>query len=249
MTSKASTALTTLKALTWLSTLCLAGAWLAITIAPQTVERSTRPYIIRMVGDEALRRYPVLRGVAQYDGLTSAVRAKIAQTQDLANSNYPEMLASVLAPLCRHQCSEPTFASVVRVSLDRTSTAWGVALERTEQWARGYYGELVEKVLSDLQVFLGTNCVLLVLAGVCLQGNVGRTRIVLGIILIATTLLGAYCYLFLQDWVLTLLFSSYVGTAYITWVAFIAGLLLDCLFNKGRITQAAVSSLTALFPS
>lgn len=247
MINKAAWALTSLRALVWLCASCLALAWLAITVAPQSVERSTRPHIIRMVGDEAMRRYPALQSLSQYDGLASTMRAKIARTQDLANSNYPEALALMLASLCEHQCSESAVASAVRASLTRTSTALGVALERTEQWARGYYGELVGKVLADLQVFLGTNCVLLLLAAACLQGNVGRTRIVLGSILVATTLLGAYCYLFLQNWVLALLFSSYVGSAYITWVSLIAATLLDCLFNKGRITQAAMSALPALF--
>ena len=104
-------------------------------------------------------------------------------------------------------------------------------------------------VLRDLQFFLGTNCVLLCLAGVCLQANVGalRSRMILSAILVTTTLLAAYIYLFLQDWLLTLLFSSYVGATYVAWVAFVAASLLDIAFNKGSVTQSVLCGFAGLF--
>lgn len=231
--------------LTWVCACCLAIAWVTIAVAPEAVERNARPHILRMVEDEALRRYPALQEMGAFGGLTAAVGSEVTRARHLVSSKRPEVLAQVLGSLCKHDCPKPALAAALRGVLQESLSRWGVALERVENWSRGYYEQLVANVLGDLRIFLGTNCALLCLAGFCLRANVGalRTRIGLSAILVATTMIGAYAYFFLQDWLLTLIFSTYVGLTYVAWVAVVAAILVDVAFNKGRVVQAVVGAV------
>jgi hypothetical protein len=104
------------------------------------------------------------------------------------------------------------------------------------------------ELLRDLRVFTGTNAVLFLLAFFVAGSRWAHRRLllVLSASLVGAALLGTWFYLFQQDWLHTLIYANYVGTAYVVWVGLLLLAELDVLLNKGRLLRALVDGAGAL---
>ncbi|MFZ5897285.1 MAG: hypothetical protein ACOY0T_39870 [Myxococcota bacterium] len=231
-----------LEVLALLQALVFAAAALSFTLAPAEVERMARPHVIRMVQAEALERYPALRSLSNFWGLSAALRADASETRELIDSKLPDEVARIFSKLCRHDCLGLTDAESIRSGLRGTLASLGVALDRVEEWARGRYGDLVRHVISDLAIVCATNALLLALAAAALHwGHAARAVRWIVLVLLATAGFASYLYFVKQDWLVTLVFADYVGTGYLVWCAVIAAVLCDCIFNRARILRSLLS--------
>lgn len=230
---------------TCLFALLFGAVFVVLSVAPVHVERWARPHVIELVKAEAFERYPALRSLSAFSGLAEQLRASGRVTRGLITSEYPEAVARIFSRLCKHDCSdEAAIAGDVRSGLTRALESLGVALDRVESWAKGRYGSLVGELIADVRIVTATNAALLGLAAAALRwGRAKKVTLSVAGILFATTSIGSFCYFYAQDWLMTLLFASYVGTAYLIWVAVIALVLADCTFNRGRIVMAFLEAL------
>jgi len=105
--------------------------------------------------------------------------------------------------------------------------------------------EHVSRLLTDLDVFTGINALLFALTGGL--AFVVRARalplLVPSALLLLSTLLCSYWYVFDQDWFHALLFNKYAGEGYATYVAVVFAMLCDVALNQGRVLTAMISSL------
>lgn len=114
-----------------------------------------------------------------------------------------------------------------------------------ERWLRERYEALVAELLLDLKIFALTNAVCFGLACAAVRReSAGRRSLVLSGILMVSASLAAATYLFRQDWLHTILLSSYYGYGYTAFVAAVAGALCDLVFNRGRVLSAIAEGLT-----
>jgi len=224
--------------------LLFGSIFVVLSVAPAHVERWARPHVIALVKAEAFERYPALSSLSALSGLAERLRASGRVTRGLITSEYPEAVARMFSHLCRHECgSEPAIADEVRAGLTRALESLGVTLDRVESWARGRYGSLVDELIADVRIVTATNAVMFGLAAAALRwGSAKKVTLSVAGILFATSVLASFFYVFAQDWLMTLLFASYVGTAYLIWVAAIAAVLADCTFNRGRIVMAVLDA-------
>jgi hypothetical protein len=72
-----------------------------------------------------------------------------------------------------------------------------------------------------------------------------RGALVLSLILTASSLAGTWRYVYGQDWLETLLFSSYFGYGYSALVGLIAAALCDIAFNDARALRLILEGLAA----
>ncbi len=57
-----------------------------------------------------------------------------------------------------------------------------------------------------------------------------------------STLFCSYFYIFEQNWLLTIIHSSYLGFAYLTWLGIVFLFLCDIVFNRARITTEILNA-------
>lgn len=113
------------------------------------------------------------------------------------------------------------------------------------------YMEVVAKLTQDLQIFTGTNLavfvVLLLLSFVKPQAIVHL--FFPAILLVISTVVCSYFYLFEQDWFFTIIYSNYIGFGYLTYVMGLFAVLSDISFNRAQVTTEIINGCLELVGS
>ncbi len=221
---------------------CFALAWLF----PGSLETRAHDYVVERVTAEVDVRFSQLDSVMS-SGRLGALAEVFSDRADTLRSalsaGLSTRLADALASLCHYNCmSTDTLAAMInelgafQVSLLERGS------ETALSWARGRYSEAVTDLVRDLRIFSGINAALFLM--VFVASFAGRAapeaaRLALWLLLAATgvSIIG---YLFVQDWFYSFLTGSYIGYGYAAWVSGIFLLLIDWVFNRGRVTHGAV---------
>jgi len=74
------------------------------------------------------------------------------------------------------------------------------------------------------------------------------------VLLLISTIICSYFYLFEQNWFFTIIYNNYLGWGYLIYLGVVFGFLCDVVFNKGQVTteilnvifEAIDSALTAV---
>lgn len=109
----------------------------------------------------------------------------------------------------------------------------------------GYHVSTVDGLTRELQIFLGSNLVLLAVIGLAAFFSGATVELVFpaGILMLGTIASGGF-YIFGQDWLATILLHDWTGYAYLAWVAVVSLFLADILLNKARVTGNILSSIS-----
>ena len=100
------------------------------------------------------------------------------------------------------------------------------------------YMDILTELRRDVRVFAGSNAAvfLLLLAVSFLKPQAIVHLFLPGTLLALSTVVCSYFYVFEQNWLLTIIFSDYLGFAYLGWLAVAFALLSDIVLNRARIT-------------
>ncbi len=105
------------------------------------------------------------------------------------------------------------------------------------------YMEVVGKLTQDLRIFTGAN--LAIFVALLLLSFVKPQAIahlfLPGILLVISTLVCSYFYLFEQNWFFTIIYNDYVGFGYVAYVTALFVVLSDILFNKAQVTTEIIN--------
>lgn len=219
----------------------------ACALAPQWLERRARAYVTHSIRGEIVRKYPRFGHLDSVGGLRTDLRERAGRAIGLAESDAADVIAMWLSLLCKHDCSDRSqIAAPIRAVFLERVRRLGVAVERVEEWVQGRYDAVVSEIVRDLRIFTGSNAIMFLLAFVAalLTPRAPRTLAVVSGSLVGGAVLGTGLYIFGQNWLYTLVFANYFGTAYAAWVAVIVGVLLDLVLNRGRIVRAVVETIT-----
>ena len=232
-------------------------ATLAIAVAPAWVERQVRPELVRRVAGDVLERHPELAKVPWFEPLGKALGAEAERVESwrarlerarLALADY--LVVQKEWQLCRFDCDElPDFERqrVRQGAIERVSR-WlprdQRTLPRVSEWARGRYQVLMGELLRDLGVVTLTNALTFALAALAILRSYGsRAALLLATILTVAALGASWLYLFAQNWLHTMLFSTWLGYGYVVWVLLFAAALCDLAFNRGRVLNLVVNAI------
>ena len=105
--------------------------------------------------------------------------------------------------------------------------------------------ETAAHLTREFRIFTATNALVfgLLILAVLLKRQAGLLLLPSAIVLLVAASITAYLYLFNQNWLHTLVFSDYVGFAYVGYLAVVFAFLCDIIFNRGRITARLLSRL------
>jgi len=119
------------------------------------------------------------------------------------------------------------------------------ANEQISNFIHSTYMDVATELKRDIRIFTASNAaVFILLLLVSLLKPQAITHLFLpGVLLSVSTLICSYFYIFEQNWLLTIIHSSYLGFAYLTWLGIVFLFLCDIVFNRGRITTQILNAI------
>jgi hypothetical protein len=113
------------------------------------------------------------------------------------------------------------------------------------------YLSVVTDLKRELRIFTATNAAsfLLLLLVSFAKPQAARHLMFPGVLLLASTLLCAWLYLFSQNWLLVIIQGSYTGFAYAGYLGLVFLFVCDIGLNRGRITARVVNAFGSVLGS
>ena len=104
--------------------------------------------------------------------------------------------------------------------------------------------DVATELKRDIRIFTASNAaVFILLLLVSFMKPQAMMHLFLPAVLLAvSTLVCSYFYIFEQNWLLTIIHSSYLGFAYLAWLGAAFLFLCDIVFNRGRITTEILNA-------
>jgi len=164
---------------------------------------------------------------------------EVAQVRLLLAEQLPGLLAEVIGEMQNLDCEcRKKIEADIRAGFEWRITSAAAAQERLTTLIRSQYMETAGQLSREFRIFTGTNALVfaLLLVALLVRRQAGLHLLPSALVLLAAASITAYLYLFNQNWLHTLLFSDYVGLAYLGYLGAAFALLSDIIFNRARIT-------------
>ncbi|MEL6871108.1 MAG: hypothetical protein AAFO81_15010 [Pseudomonadota bacterium] len=215
------------------------------TFAADYIDRKAQARIDGMIDAiKPMESETALARLSQY--LYDKNEAKIEHSKTLLRDRVHEQWASALADItdmdcaCRQQWAkefESWFQSDIRLLR--------AANDKIADVIHAAYMDVATDLRRDIRIFTASNAaIFLLLLLVSFAKPQAATHLFLpGVLLSIATVCCAYCYLFQQDWLLTIINGSYVGFAYLGWLGIVFAFLCDVVVNRARITSRILNAI------
>ncbi len=105
--------------------------------------------------------------------------------------------------------------------------------------------DVATKLKRDIRIFTASNAAVFILLLLVsfLKPQAITHQFLPGVLLAVSTLICSYFHIFEQNWLLTIIHSSYLGFAYLAWLGIVFLFLCDIVFNRGRITTEILNAI------
>lgn len=118
------------------------------------------------------------------------------------------------------------------------------ANEQISSFIHSTYMDVATELKRDIRIFTASNAAIFILLLLVsfLKPQAMMHLFLPGVLLAVSTLICSYFYIFEQNWLLTIIHSSYLGFAYLAWLGVVFLFLCDIVFNRGRITTEILNA-------
>ncbi len=228
-------------------------SWAVLRARPAVAEAAAFDFISASVANEVKARLgdqARLTPGAHALLVTAVLREAQRQYQELLDAHVEQYVARALARIC--QCADGKPAAWAQAAALGLPEAWkakvrelDVALHNADGLIRQESHEHISRLLTDLGIFTSINALLCTLTGALAFVARARARALLvpSALLLVSTLLCSYWYVFNQNWFHRLLFNEFAGAGYATYVGAVFAMLCDVALNEGRVLTAIMSSV------
>jgi hypothetical protein len=233
--------------LSLLGFLLFGGAFALSFLNPLVIERAAREVVRIEVERRVGEKIDSLSNSRVADLAQRALQnteADIARTQRALRDEVPRKVANVVADMLNAdcECRKRLVEYAQRAESERLSSLTQVR-ERLAGLIESTYASVASNLMREFRIFTASNAVAFALLALI---TLIRRKATLQLILPAVVLGGAVIvtgglYLFNQNWLHTVVFGQYVGLAYVGYLAGVALLLADVVFNRARVTTRLVN--------
>ncbi|MEL6951082.1 MAG: hypothetical protein AAGM16_13320 [Pseudomonadota bacterium] len=245
------------------------AAVFAITYStPVWVEEVGRDFIERKARerlDESVARVQIVvtpDGDSQLGQLARSLYEKnedrIAKLQAALEARVAEQFAAAIAQIRDIDCEcRAKWAELIRDGIQTELELAQAANDKIVDFVQGSYMEITDELRRDIRIFSGTNVVVFLLLVLVAIGKrrAARHLMLPAVLLVCSTLICSYFYIFEQNWLLTIIYGDYTGLAYLAYLGLVFAILLDVVLNRARVTTEIVNfflnligSATAVIP-
>lgn len=172
--------------------------------------------------------------------------AQIEQAKANLRKKVHEQWAAALALIRDLNCEcRQKYADMFESGFKTDIALLQAANDRIVDFIHSSYMEVATELKTDIRIFTASNAaVFVLLLLVSLLKPRAITHLFLpGVLLAISTLICSYFYIFEQNWLLTIIHSSYLGFAYLAWLGVVFLFLCDIVFNRGRITTQILNAI------
>lgn len=218
----------------------------------------SKPLLIEQAVREIVRIEVQRRIGATIDNLSNSKITGIAQSvlmqteldieqtrqaihQDLSGK-VATVMTNMLDPDC--ECRQRLLDQVRQGEIEQYSALVHIR-ERLTGLIESTYASVTQNLMREFRIFTVSNAMAFILLGLIaiVRRGAALQLIVPAVVLTGAVALTSSLYLFGQNWLHTIVFGEYVGLAYIVYLAAVALLLADLLFNRARVSTRIVNTV------
>lgn len=178
--------------------------------------------------------------------LRKQTEEKLKLIKNQLKADAPALLSVQIAKLRNLDCEcRKKWEQRIRTSMQLQILSLEDAKSRLIDFSQAKYMEIVVKLTSDVRIFLGANAVIFLLLFITsfLKPVAIRHLLLPGGLMLVSTVICSYFYLFEQNWLYTIIYNDYTGYSYIGYLFFVFILLCDIAFNKARVTTNILQTI------
>lgn len=229
---------------------------------PQLIETSARSFVEWKLTSETNEKVDSIRLPkvvklekmfgSKAEKLHKKAEEKLADLKLLLKEDIPEVLASQIAKMRNLSCEcRKKWQKRIRDNIEFNILSLEQAKSKLVDFSQLKYMQIVEKLTLDVRVFLGVNAVVYVLLLLIsfLKPNAIGHLFLPGILMIISTLICSYFYLFEQNWFFTIIYDDYTGLGFLAYLMVVFAFLCDITFNKARVTCELLNSICSAIGS
>jgi hypothetical protein len=223
---------------------------------PHTVEKSAKGFIEWKLKNDVNKkidaiRWPESQTLEKFLGnkakaLNQKADAKLTAYKQMLKNDVPAIMAGQLAKVrdldceCRQKWKE-RLTSYITFEIATAERA----KEKLADFMQAKYMGIVAKLTMDVRIFLGINALVFIFLFMAsfLKPKATEHLFLPGTLLLLSTAICSYFYLFEQNWFYTILYNDYTGFGYLAYLLIVFGILCDIVFNKARITTELINAL------
>ncbi|MCO1334577.1 hypothetical protein MO867_09525 [Microbulbifer sp. OS29] len=223
--------------------------------APHTIEKSGESFIEWKLKSEADKKIEALRLPAptKLEGLLGAkareFRAKterdLEKVKQQLKTDAPAILATQIAKLRNLDCEcRKKWEQSIKVSMQSKLASLEMTKSKLIDFSHVKYMEIVHKLTLDVRIFLAANSIVFIflLIASFMQPKAIKQLFLPGGLMLISTVMCSYFYLFEQNWLYTIIYNDYTGFAYVGYLSFVFAILCDIVFNRARVTTEVLNT-------
>lgn len=234
--------------LSLLGCLFFGSAFLLSFLNPMAIEKLAEGVIKAKIESKVRDQIDTLEALLQQKAgqLYARQEQAIAQLKRDLQTGLADRIEADIKPFQNPDCPCRNVAQTITARLQMNLANLNFQQTQLTQQIQYHYRNTAQQLLTEFRLFTGLNAgVFLMMAlTVMLRPQTRKWLLPVGITLLLATLLTALAYLFWQNWLLTLLFGSYVGWGYAINLLLVFLLLSDLLLNEARVTSNILSMLS-----
>lgn len=221
---------------------------------PQLIEHTGRSFIAWKLKQETDKiidsiRLPEEKGFEKLLGkkvadLRTETEQKLEIIRNQLKADAPAILAVQIVKMLDLDCEcRKKWVERLRISMQLEIASLEAAEAKLIDFSQAKYMEIVKKLTLDVRIFLGANAVIFVfLFGVSFLKPRALSHLFLpGILMLISTVICSYFYIFEQNWFFTIIYNDYTGYGYIGYLFVVFTFLCDITFNKARVTTKIIN--------
>jgi hypothetical protein len=228
----------------------------AFTFAdPQLIEKSGKSFIEWKLNSEAEQKIDSISipKRTKMETLLGEKAAKLrVQTENQLEeikrqlrADVPAILAAEISRLRNLDCEcRKKLEVAIKESMISSIVSLEVAKSKIITFSHAKYMEIVEKLTLDVRIFLAANSIVfasLLLVSLLKPMAIKHLFLPGGLLLVSTAVC-SYFYIFEQNWFYTIIYNNYTGFGYIGYLVAVFAVLCDIVFNRARVTTEILNT-------
>lgn len=184
--------------------------------------------------------------------LREQTEQKIEKLKLQLKNDAPEMIAQQLRALKDLDCECRTkWAARIRSIKLNQLLSLEVAKQKLTDFTQAKYMEIVSNLTADVRIFLGSNAILfLMILLISFTKPQAISHLLFpSILMVISTAICSYFYLFEQNWFYTIIYNDYTGFAFVGYLIFVFAFLCDIAFNRAKVTTQVINGFLNIIGS
>ena len=223
---------------------------------PQLIETSAKSFVEWKLNSETNKkidsvqlppenRFEKLLGNKAKE-LRKEAETKLAKLKQQLKDDAPSILAAEIAKMRNLDCEcRKKWKNKIRESIELNIVSLEKAKSKLIDFSQMKYMQIVEKLTLDIRIFLGTNSVIFIFL---MLVSFFKPQAILhlflpGILMMISTIICSYFYIFEQNWFYTIIYNDYTGLGFLAYLMLVFAILCDIAFNKARVTTEILNGI------